>query len=329
MSVAPLTGPFIQAKGYNQGRNLVESKEVDWLVLHTAEGATDEVALGNYFSGTTAGSSHAGIGQDSGYAGYVNYADTCWAAPPLNQEADHLEICGFAHWTRVEWLAQTKMLESVAHWVAWRCAVRGIPIRFLALPVKGTSGVTGHINVNNVYHISNHWDPGPNFPWDVVIARAQAIAAVPAPAPTPPSVVPGTIYTVRAGDTYWRIANAAYKDGSKWPLIAKANNNVVLAPTMKIKIPVLGATTTPVKVRIDLPPWPGYGYVAFGKANGYIKQMQSKLRAIGYAKYLPSGADGVFGNETVNAVKAFQAAKRIKVDGVPGPTTWGLLDAQV
>jgi LysM repeat protein len=330
MTATALKGPHIQAAGYTRGRSFVEAKEVDWLVLHTAEGAKDEVALGSYFAGTTKGSSAAGVGQDGGYASYVNYADTAWCAPPLNQEAEHLEICGFAKWTRAEWLAQKAMLETVAKWIAWRCTVRKIPIRFVSSPKVGTSGVTGHVQVNNVYRKSDHWDPGPQFPWDVVIARALAIAAPPPAVTTPPSVTVGTTYTVRAGDSYWRIANAAYRDGSKWPVISKANGNKVLQPGMQILIPKLTSTTTaPKPTRIDIPAWPGYGYVAYGKANGYVQKMQSKLRAIGYARYMPSGADGVYGVETRAAVSAFQRAKRLSVDGVMGPVTWGVLDAHV
>lgn len=327
MTATALSGPRIQAKGYTRGRTFIEAKEVDWLVLHSAEGAKDEVDLGRYFAGTTAGSSHAGIGQDGGYASYVNYSDSAWCAPPLNQEAEHLEICGFAKWTRAQWLAQPKMLETVAKWIAWRCTVRRIPIRFVKLPSRGTSGVTGHKQVNNVYHKSDHWDPGPNFPWDVVIARAQVIARVTPAATTPPSVKVGTGYTVRSGDSYWRIAQAAYKDGQKWPIISKANRNRPLVPGMTIVIPSLTRPSSTAKKRIDLPAWPGYGYVAYGKHNGYVQKMQSKLRAIGYAKYMPSGADGVFGDETVKAVKVFQKAKGLKQDGVPGPKTWAALDA--
>lgn len=329
MTATALVGPHIQARGYTRGRSFVESKEVDWLVAHTAEGATDEISLGHYFAGTTAGSSQAGVGQDGGYASYVNYGDTAWCAPPLNQEAEHLEICGFAKWTRAQWLAQPAMLETVAKWIAWRCTVRRIPIRFVSSPRVGTSGVTGHINVNNVFHKSNHWDPGPNFPWDTVIARAQKIAAVPAPAPTPPSVRPGTTYVVRAGDSYWRIAQAAYKDGTKWPVISKANGNKPLVPRMVINIPILGAAPKPPpKKRIDLPPWPGYAYVSFGKKNSFVQRMQAKLRAIGYAKYLPSGADGVYGRETERAILAYQKNHTfLRPDGDMGPKTWESLDA--
>lgn len=329
MTIKPLVGPHIQAKGYTKGRIFREAKEVDWLVLHTAEGAKIEIDLGNYFKGNDNGSSTAGIGQAGGYASYVNAADTCWAGPPLNQEAEHLEICGFAKWTRLEWLTHPAMLQTVARWIAWRCTVRKIPIRFVSSPAVGTSGVTGHVQINKIFRQSDHWDPGPNFPWDVVIAHAKVIAGVPAPPMAPPSVVLGSTYTVRVGDSYWRVAQAAYKDGSKWPIIAKANNNKPLVPGLKITVPKLPTTPTKpvVKKRIDLPAWPGYAYIAYNKKNIYIQKIQSKLRSIGYANFLPSGSDGVYGAQTVAAVRAFQLKTKIPSDGVMGPVTWEKLDA--
>jgi hypothetical protein len=51
--------------------------------------------------------------------------------------------------------------------------------------------------------------------------------------------------------------------------------------------------------------------------------MQQLLRAHGFA---PGAIDGSFGPRTLAAVKAFQRAKGLVVDGYVGPITWGALE---
>jgi hypothetical protein len=188
--VAALTPVHTKAaKGFTKGRG---KSPVRLIAVHTAEGSTTVESLGNYFAGTTAGSSHAGIGQGGQYAEFVSYANTAWTDPPVNSVADTVEICGFAKWTRDEWLAKKDMIETIAHWIAWRCSVRGIPVRHIT-DASG-SGVVGHRDINSTYHKSSHTDPGPNFPWDVVIARAQALSGVQAKivaAPQPKTAMAG------------------------------------------------------------------------------------------------------------------------------------------
>lgn len=60
-----------------------------------------------------------------------------------------------------------------------------------------------------------------------------------------------------------------------------------------------------------------------GKAVAYAQQ---KLIALGY-NLGTSGADGIFGNLTLAAVKAFQMKNGLAADGVIGPKTWAKLDA--
>lgn len=61
-----------------------------------------------------------------------------------------------------------------------------------------------------------------------------------------------------------------------------------------------------------------------GSKGGITKLIQEKLMALGYS--LPRyGADGSFGNETVEAVKAFQRAKGLTADGIVGKNTWRAL----
>ena len=68
-----------------------------------------------------------------------------------------------------------------------------------------------------------------------------------------------------------------------------------------------------------------------GDRGPYVKECQEDLLALGYSVG-SSGADGIFGKNTENGVKAFQKdhkdkdGKQLKVDGIVGEKTWGALD---
>lgn len=61
-----------------------------------------------------------------------------------------------------------------------------------------------------------------------------------------------------------------------------------------------------------------------GDRGAEVKEMQELLLKHG-EKLVKYGADGVFGNETLAAVKSFQKKAGIGVDGICGPITWGKL----
>ncbi|MBQ8555862.1 MAG: peptidoglycan-binding protein [Clostridia bacterium] len=62
-----------------------------------------------------------------------------------------------------------------------------------------------------------------------------------------------------------------------------------------------------------------YETVDFDMRGSGVKKLQNKLIELGY---MPEGsADGAFGYQTYNAVKAFQQANGLEVDGVAGPMT--------
>ena len=326
VSTLALVGPHIQAKGYTKGRSpMVERPVVNVLVLHTAEGATDEMSLGSFFSRVTTGSSQAGIGQDGGYATYVNYADTAWCAPPLNQEGEHLEICAFAKWTREQWLANMPMLESVARWIAWRCSVRRIPVVLLSdADLKaGKAGVTDHDAVSDVWKKSDHWDVGESFPWDVVIPRAQQLAGVGG------EVAPAAKYhVVVKGDT---LSSIARKYSST--VTARATANALKSPyTLQIgqRIKVVGGAATPTQVRgvRGRFPYPSdhyfytttadrrchSGFGTEGADETYIRWIQEEVGA---------SQDGEYGPNTRDKVYAWQGRVGLRRDGVFGPVSWG------
>lgn len=60
--------------------------------------------------------------------------------------------------------------------------------------------------------------------------------------------------------------------------------------------------------------------LAKGSEGEYVRELQESLTKLGYDC---KGVDGIFGNNTYNAVIAFQRASGIDVDGMVGNQTWG------
>ncbi len=159
------------------------STPVIWVVLHTAEGAKTTAELGNYFAkASVQASSHVGI-DDHGIEQYVPYSEAAWTIRGGNSRSDNAELCGFAAWTREQWLGEhMPMLRNAAAWVRERCLARSIPIVHLtpADVAAGRPGVIGHVDYTLGTRDGTHSDPGQNFPWDVVISLAS-----PTPSPSP------------------------------------------------------------------------------------------------------------------------------------------------
>lgn len=59
-----------------------------------------------------------------------------------------------------------------------------------------------------------------------------------------------------------------------------------------------------------------------GESGDSVSKLQEKLISKGYTL----SGDGVFGKQTYEAVKAFQASRNLVVDGLVGPKTWTELD---
>src|SRR5262245_51321285 len=60
-----------------------------------------------------------------------------------------------------------------------------------------------------------------------------------------------------------------------------------------------------------------------GSNDPAVRDLQQALKALGHD---PGPADGVFGNATESAVKAFQQEREITVDGMVGKVTWINID---
>ena len=70
---------------------------------------------------------------------------------------------------------------------------------------------------------------------------------------------------------------------------------------------------------LNLPPYP---LLREGARSSYVRFLQNLLQS----KFIPTGSiDGIFGSQTLNAVRAFQQENNLTVDGIVGNNTWNAL----
>lgn len=177
----PAATKFVQAKGYTKA-NITQPRALDLIVIHTMEApVTMKTAenVASWFGGPQhpAASAHYCVDPDS-IVQCVHVEDVAWQAPGANNNGIGIEIAGYAKWTREEWLAEknAEMLRRAAGLVRWLADQHSIPIAFV--DVEGLKrkdrGITTHAAVSKAYGKSDHWDPGPGFPLDVVLDLASA-----------------------------------------------------------------------------------------------------------------------------------------------------------
>lgn len=157
--------------------------QVIWLAVHTTEGIMRAVDLRAWEAWP--GSSHAS-NDETGVLltpedGFVPYERAAWTLRAGNSISENIEQCGWARWTRAEWLARPKLLDTTARWLADRSKARGIPIRRLTpQQIRNREpGILGHADYTYATGDGTHSDPGTGYPWDVVLAGARAYADPP------------------------------------------------------------------------------------------------------------------------------------------------------
>lgn len=164
------------------------------VVIHTVESGEDggvaEAVAKAFADPARQASAHITVDTDSEVRS-VQDKDTAWAAPGANADGLQLELAGRAGQTTGQWTdpGSKAILERGAQVVAAWCKAYSIPAVHLTDGQLGggrTKGIVGHVQVSTVFKRSNHWDPGPDFPWGTFLARVQAISA-PRTAPPGPS----------------------------------------------------------------------------------------------------------------------------------------------
>lgn len=212
---------------YYEGRE----KTLRLIVIHTMEAPegpqTAENTAAYFASGAVVASAHACVDQDSVVVCLPPTA-TAFAAPGANADGYQIEHAGYASQDGAGWAdaeSQSMLRLSAAHAREIALAA-GIPLRHLTDDelAAGYAGFVGHDQVSRVYKRSDHWDPGPSFPWSEYMGLVNGEAAT---EETP--IVPeedtmhfirsrqsGTIYAVTPTDV------TAVGDAKVWNDLVKA-----------------------------------------------------------------------------------------------------------
>lgn len=70
----------------------------------------------------------------------------------------------------------------------------------------------------------------------------------------------------------------------------------------------------------------GFPLIKQGARGNYVCIAQDNLNTLGYNT---NGLDGIFGGQTLNAVKNYQKSRNLTVDGIIGCNTWRSLQENV
>lgn len=152
--------------------------KVRLIVLHSTEGDTAEGAASWFADPRSGVSTHLVVGEDGAFRAVPDDV-VAYGAAGANDDGLHIELAGRANWSRDRWLQQQKTLMLAAEAITAWSAAYAIPLRLLtAAEVKaGKRGVVSHKTISEAFRASDHFDPGPNFPYDTLLSFAGAAFA--------------------------------------------------------------------------------------------------------------------------------------------------------
>lgn len=168
---------FVQARGFTAGRPDGPPLWIVWHDMEASETLTRAESTAAYFAAPPDDrrvSSHYCADADS-VVQCVDLDDSAWTVGNRqgNNRGINWELAGFASQTRAQWLDPfgLAMLRRAAPIVRSDANRFGIPLRWLTDDqVRAMQpGMSTHVQLGRIFGGTTHTDPGPAFPYDVVL----------------------------------------------------------------------------------------------------------------------------------------------------------------
>lgn len=153
---------------------------IRYVVLHDEEAITAVSAASWFQNRASGGSAHLCIDAGACYRTLANNI-VPWGAPGVNTTGFHIEMAGYARWSRAEWLAHHGTIYRAAFKAFYHAHLFGIPYRLLTdkqLAGGKAKGFITHRQVTRVLGGGTHTDPGAYFPLDVFMKNVKRFANV-------------------------------------------------------------------------------------------------------------------------------------------------------
>jgi N-acetyl-anhydromuramyl-L-alanine amidase AmpD len=166
-------------------RTNANGRAIDVVVIHTMEiaerdGAAE--ACAHWFASTASEVSAHYCVDAATTIQCVREDDIAWHARGGNANSIGIELAGYAGQRALGWsdAYSRAVLERGARLAAEVCERHGIPIRRLRAAdlAAGRRGLTGHADISAAFRKSDHWDPGPDFPWGRFLSLARRSGVV-------------------------------------------------------------------------------------------------------------------------------------------------------
>ncbi|MDE2104788.1 MAG: N-acetylmuramoyl-L-alanine amidase [Patescibacteria group bacterium] len=141
---------------------------IKYIVIHDTEGPTAQSAASWFTNPASEGSAHLVVDDNVCYRTLANDIIP-WAAPPLNETGFHIEIAGYANWSKLTWYRYFHRIRRAAYKAAWHCHLFKVPVRWVDVKglEAGEHGITSHRAISAAFKQSTHTDPGPHFPYQM------------------------------------------------------------------------------------------------------------------------------------------------------------------